>query len=145
MGSESTISNASSLDHEHCKHKMPLWDRLGVFVSGLCVVHCVGFPLLILTLPYIMGPKLHNHNHSFHKVIFVLIILVASVAFVRGYLHHRQLKPVLWFFSGLAFIIASFLLGGHHPGLLDVGLSVFGSALIIRAHFLNHVCRICNT
>lgn len=110
------------------------WDSLGVVVSALCVVHCVGTPLLLGLLPAFGLAFLARDG--FHQALAALVLAVAVLAFVPGYRTHR--KPSVPVLGAIGIV----LLGGaaFAPGLSVLGESVItaiGGTLLVAAHVLN--------
>lgn len=63
-------------------------DRLGVFASAACAVHCLAAPLLFLAVPSIAEVWSHPLSHA---VIALLVLPLASTVLLRGYrTHHRH-------------------------------------------------------
>ena len=76
-------------------NRLRLWDKAGVVLSGLCLVHCLGIPLLLLISP-VIGHELIHQDTIFHKWFFVGVITVAAVAFYLGYRVHNNFRPLIW-------------------------------------------------
>ena len=63
-------------------------DRLGVFASAACAVHCLVAPLLFLIVPSIAGVWSHPLSHA---VIALVVLPLASSVLFKGYrLHGRR-------------------------------------------------------
>lgn len=123
------------------KRSHSFWDQVGITVSSLCFLHCAITPVLLLTLPW-MGE--HFHSHYFHVFIFVLVLPIGLYAFFQGYGHHRKTK-VLWLgIPGLLLVTtAAFLPHEISEMIGEELLTVFGSVLLIAAHYFNRrSCRI---
>ncbi|MFN7262404.1 MAG: MerC domain-containing protein [Pseudobdellovibrionaceae bacterium] len=117
-----------------------LIDTLGMILSGLCALHCLALPVVMLSLP-IMA-RYYLAHPLFHLVFAAVILPLGLWAFVRGYLHHRKgwilslglvgllmisfLPPIL---HGL---VAGIRLDWNEPLLLSVA-----SGLLIFAHYKN--------
>lgn len=121
-----------------------LWDRLGIFLSGLCAVHCLLVPVLLMTSPSLAAYWVHDED-PFHQLVFVAILSVALVAFVLGYRVHRSLGPVLWMLLGVGLIlVATFFASNWWGDSWSYALSFVGGLTLMRAHFLNRAhCRSC--
>lgn len=119
-----------------------LADKLGICLSGLCLIHCIILPVLILVLP-----SMHFWLEwtYFHDVMLVALPALALGAFVPGFRKHRNRVVFYWATPGLALIVMGTLFFGEH-GWREVSLSILGSFLLIRAHRLNrHLCACCKT
>jgi len=106
-------------------------DGLGVFLSGLCAVHCIGGIIAVAGLGLggglLLAPEIH-------RVGLVLAAIVAAVAIGLGALRHRRAVPLLVALAGLACMGAA-LLVGH--GVEEAVLTVFGVVLVAIGHLLN--------
>jgi chromate transport protein ChrA len=121
-------------------------DRLGICLSGLCAIHCLVTPLLILLLPsfhFFQAYSLHEFDEWFHGILLVVLPVVAIIAFVPGYLRHRDWKVFGWSIAGFSAILVA-IIAFHENLWLSTPLMIAGSLLLIRAHFLNrHLCACC--
>ncbi len=124
--------NPNSLKWEHA-------DFGGIALSFICGVHCIILPLVLALLPSV-GWSIHS-NESFEITMVILIIVLGSVIFVRGYFNHGRWQVILF----LAFGAAVFIF--IRPGLgnsMHIYASVLGGASFIVGHLYNwHWCRTC--
>jgi hypothetical protein len=148
---DKTLSHESCCEVDHTAHesfeqKTGRWDKIGIFLSSLCAVHCLLTPLVILALPFLGESFEHEASHVFHIVMALVVVPVAYYAFFSGYRHHHK-KGVL--FSGLfgASLIglAAFL---PHEWVefyeLDV-MTILGSLILVTAHVINRKACQCHT
>jgi hypothetical protein len=112
------------------------WDKLGIFLSALCALHCVLTPIFVLSLP-IMA-RYYLANPYFHVLIAFLILPVGLWAFVRGYGHHHNSR-VLWLgLPGLLIVaVVPILVHNFRLPWNELAWMVSGSFLLIRAHWIN--------
>ncbi|MFT3948175.1 MAG: MerC domain-containing protein [Agriterribacter sp.] len=113
------------------------YDRLGIFTSIACAIHCTLLPLFISSLPF-LGIDILEHKGIEWSMIG-LAFLFGIVSLYHGYKqHHHRLLPVLLFGAGFSFLILNQLTGEQY-----IYLFIPLSALcIISAHSLNIVyCR----
>ena len=109
-----------------------VWDRLGVFLSGLCAMHCLTLPVLLLTLPCeILGAQIHEALHPAMAVFLIPITLRAARQAPGARLLHTGLTLVWLAVPGHAF-------AGECVGLV---LTLAGSAALILGHRANLFCR----
>ena len=122
-------------------------DRLGIFLSGLCMVHCALTPLAILAIPAL---GLDFIRHGFHFWIAFLIAGAALAAFIPGFRTHGQGAIFAWALPGFALIVAGTTIGESfdHSRVaftVETVLSLIGGACLIRAHLLNRrLCECCH-
>jgi hypothetical protein len=136
-------------DHPHphdpgAKSQMRLWaDRVGVFLSAACAIHCLLTPFMILALPSLGLFELH---HQFHETLLVILPLVALLAFIPGYLNHRDRRIFFWAAPGFALIASVAFLFEHTHDILPTIVSIAGSLCLIQAHLLNRrLCACCGS
>jgi len=120
-------------------------DRLGVWMSSLCVIHCIATPVLI-SLSAVWAHFLPSEERT-HRSLAVVIATLGALALVRGYRSHRSLRVLLLMIAGLACIFATAWWGDRLPShRCEVLITLCGSCLMIAAHRLNHTfCRNCRT
>lgn len=118
-------------------------DRLGIFISSLCIVHCLLLPIFILSLP-IMA-RYYLAHPWFHVVIAVLVIPVGLFAFIRGFRHHRKKIVVGLGIPGLLIVaFGPLLVHTLFNKWNEAAILLVGSALLIAAHILNRrECKTC--
>ena len=121
------------------KHKF--WDRLGITLSGLCLVHCIALPLLLGVFPFFNN---HFINEEFHLYFAILIIISALFAFIPGYQKHQDKKVVSIAFFGVTLLIIGVVIGHlgehhdhQHSSLEEYAFSIPGSLLLTYAHNKN--------
>jgi len=116
------------------------WDRLGVFASSLCAVHCLCLPWLLVAMPFLAGTILADREVELWFVVGS--ILLATVCTVGGCRAHRK-----WWLLGLV-TTGAVALGCVHvtapPFCCAKDLSwphalgaAFGGGLLATSHFLN--------
>lgn len=66
-------------------------DILGVVISGLCIIHCIVTPFIVIAL----GLTSHNHHpiFSWHG-IFLMLALLALFLSIKG--AEKSIKWILW-------------------------------------------------
>ena len=105
-----------------------------MWLSGLCLVHCLAFPLAVL-----MAPTLANWlgatETMTHWILFGIALPISAVALTRGYQRlHSGLTLVLGY-TGLAVMLfaVSHIFGSE----LEVLLTVIGVSAVMYAHWRN--------
>ena len=112
------------------------WDRIGVIVSSVCLVHCLLLPIIVATLPlWPLGESLHVW---LHPVFALLLIPITLMAIRSGLRKHGQKAPGLLLGSGLLVILGAALWGHATPGFAaESMLTLAGSGLLISGHWRN--------
>lgn len=109
------------------------WDRFGILLSGLCVVHCVALPVFFAVFPTYSNGFLEER---FHGYTLGFILLSAFMAFVPTYMKHKKAGIlVLPTIAIIILAISAFVLHGDNHGYTESIGSIIGSALLIYAHY----------
>jgi uncharacterized membrane protein YfcA len=118
-------------------------DRLGIWASTLCIVHCIVTPV-VLSLSVVSAHFLPSEERT-HRTLALLIAVLGVLALTRGYRRHRRVRVVLFMGIGLAFIFAGAYWGDRLPSHgMEVIITFVGSCFMIAAHRLNHTfCNDC--
>ena len=106
-------------------------DRIGVLLSGLCLIHCVAGLFLVGMLGVGGGVLLNPDIHRW-GLVFALVIGAATIGI--GALRHGRFLPLAIGSIGLS-LMAGAVAVGH--GSEEVALTVCGVLLVATAHILN--------
>lgn len=120
------------------------WDRTGIVLSGACLVHCLALPFLVASLP-VFGLGIFLRV-DVHKYLAILLIFTSALAFVPGYLTHKDRTVFYWLMPGLSMLMAAAFLN-YPSGAFDwkFPVNILGGMCLIRAHVLNRTfCRTCS-
>ena len=101
------------------------WDRAGIVVSGLCLVHCLAGLILVGVLG--LGGEVLL-NPAIHRVGLVAAIGIAGATIGANALRGPRGAPLL------ALMVAA-VVAGH--GAAEVLLTMTGVALVAAAHVAN--------
>lgn len=107
------------------------WDRFGVVLSALCMVHCLGLPALAILLPALALPS----SHAFHVGLLAFVAPIALIALAAGFRRHRAWAPVTAGAFGLCLLILAVAPG--LPETAEKGLTVAGGVVLVVAHLAN--------
>ena len=111
------------------------WDRTGIFVATLCLIHCLALPLLLALIPTT------QFLHSTLWIEFTVLslgVLIGSISFFTSYKKHKMLQPMFVGFIGICFLLFS-LIDSHTHGLRS-GLhwsTIIGGSFLIAGHLWN--------
>jgi hypothetical protein len=118
-------------------------DRIGLSLSVLCAVHCVGTLVLVAGLG-IGGSVLLDP--AIHRVGLVRAMLVVGVAIGAGALRHRKPAPFVIAMMGLTFMGGAMAAPRESE---EAVLTIIGVSLVALAHVLNvrhlHRCNLRHT
>jgi len=106
-------------------------DRVGMFLSGLCAVHCVLGIVIVAGLGLSGGILL---DPAIHRVGLVLATLIAASAIGLGALRHRRPLPFVIAMMGISFMGGG--LAVDH-GVEEAVLTIIGVSLVALGHVLN--------
>lgn len=113
------------------------WDKVGIGLSSLCMVHCLATPFLFLALPA-AGSLFLNSAEQFHWLMAVVVLPVALLAFLRGYTHHRRARTLVLGFTGVALLYAALAVHEMFSETMPHTLiTIAGSAFLLAGHILN--------
>ncbi len=106
-------------------------DRMGILLSGLCVLHCLAGIVLVAGLglggEFLFAP-------SIHRIGLALAIVIGGITLLMGVLRHGDSRPLQIGVAGLALMIAA-LVVGH--GVPEAVLTISGVTLLAWAHLRN--------
>jgi hypothetical protein len=109
-------------------------DRAGVVLSSACALHCALMPAVAGVLPIIglndVVPE------TVESMLLLTSVIVAMVSLAGGCRHHRQWRPWLFLFGGLALISVGRLLLDE-VRWFETGIVTTGALLIATAHLVN--------
>jgi len=113
-----------------------LWDRMAVFVSGLCLVHCVSTIAFVAILSSAGGLLL---DPLIHEVGLGIAITLGLFTLGRGVLDHGYIMPVAVGSLGLGMMMGAITLGhdGGHGGP-EILYTMLGVGFLALAHDLNY-------
>ncbi|MFW7379792.1 MAG: MerC domain-containing protein [Oligoflexus sp.] len=110
-----------------------IYDKLGIFASSSCLIHCLSAPALIILLP--ASGRVIEHE-LFHLLVLLVVAPVAVFALYRGYVRHQSKAILSLGILGLSLLI----LGIHSEQIqnyLETMFSLTGSAALVVAHTWN--------
>ena len=114
--------------------KMGKWfDGLAVGASALCLVHCLGLPLLIAALPAVAGQI--GAGEGFHLAVLLFALPTSGFALIEGWRRHRGLAPL--FVGGVGLVLLAAGLAFGNWAAVETGMTVAGSLLLAAAHVAN--------
>ncbi|MBL6749815.1 MAG: MerC domain-containing protein [Nevskia sp.] len=112
-------------------------DRLGIVLSGICIVHCLALPLLLAALPLVGGSVFGGH--AFHEWLLVAVVPVSLVALGFGYRRHGDANVMRLGGAGLALLCFA-TYGYRLVGLSEDwerAISIVGGLIHAAGHVLN--------
>ena len=118
-------------------HIQKVGDKMAIFLSSLCVIHCLVTPIVIIALPS-LGSLFADNHEVFHKVLLFFVLPVGLVALYAGYRHHHSAKVFSVGLLGLSLLtIAAFFVHERWGEVAETVLTVLASVIIVIAHLMN--------
>jgi len=111
-----------------------IWDKIGLCASGLCLIHCLATPILLLLMPgFQFSEGFDEHMHEIFAVIVVTSIMFAVYPHCRK---HGHKDIIAYAFIGVALILVSVFFQDIPLDLSHI-LTIIGSIFLIIAHVKN--------
>jgi hypothetical protein len=119
-------------------------DKVGMFSSATCAVHCMLLPFLISILP-LYGLSFIV-NESFEIIMLMASITLAILSLCLGYKTHKNKKMFFLFSAGISLILLGRFAHENNWGLSSIVILFIGGLLISGSHFVNNkLCKSCNS
>jgi hypothetical protein len=117
-------------------------DYFGMTASTLCLLHCLGLPLLLSVFP-LFGLALGDE--VVHQYMAVMVTLPVVFALIPGFVVHRRwLVLILGGFGLACFIAAVLFIEPLYGETAETVLAMIGGAHLFVAHLKNRTfCRSC--
>ena len=123
---------------------MPYLDRIGVFLSATCLLHCLALPVLLTIAPITQTGLLDEQ--TFHLALLWFILPVSLIALGIGCRQHKDLLILLLGGTGLSLLLFAGLVG--HSVLTPTaerGVIIVAGLILAAAHLRNFkICRATN-
>ncbi|WP_159647205.1 MerC domain-containing protein [Sphingorhabdus sp. 109] len=103
-----------------------------LFLSGLCVVHCIGLPLLFLVVP--VFANVFAFPDAFHAYALLLAVPLSLTSLIYGASQHRSFTPLAIGTFGLLLMAVALSEKYHHA---EVILTLLGASSVALAHLSN--------
>ena len=119
----------------HDTQKSSDWlDGAAVFLSGLCLVHCLALPLVVTGVPFLA----QFADSHLHYQVLVAVVPLSVFALGIGFRRHRDARILAGGACGLLLLIVGATVAHTQLGLLaDRLFTVAGSLTLATAHWKN--------
>ena len=111
--------------HYHSLNKVGLW------LSVLCTIHCLAMPFLMTTLPFLGGSFLSEKSEIY--MIGVSAIL-AIFLLIKDYRNHQNSLPLTLLSIALCFNFVGLFLA---KGIYEILFNVIGALMMASAYYIN--------
>lgn len=111
-----------------------LLDKVAVGLSGLCLLHCLLLPFVVVTLPF-LGQFDDDHLHT---ELLIFVIPVSVIALAVGFRRHGHSSVIFSGVVGLIILTLGALVVHELYGLIaDRAMTVTGSLILAVTHYQN--------
>ncbi|MDA9109900.1 MerC domain-containing protein [Woeseiaceae bacterium] len=116
-------------------HKTKKLDNLSIWLSGLCILHCLALSIITISIP-LFGEFFGRH---YHAIMLFVIIPISLVALYRGYRNHKN-TPItcLGCFGILMILFGGTIIHNQYSLLADSLFTISGSLALSLAHYYNN-------
>ncbi len=115
-------------------------DKLGIWLSGVCMIHCLLTPILLLLLPMFSLAK----SEWVHILLACVLPLITLAAFMPGYRRHHDKAVIALGVLGLVFIAFAAFDPLHLLNeITESMVTTFGSLSLISGHIRNRRLNAC--
>ncbi|MEM8799136.1 MAG: MerC domain-containing protein [Pseudomonadota bacterium] len=108
-------------------------DAIGIGLSGLCIVHCLLMPLVVVALPALAGSTVEGVWG--HALLLAIAIPVSVTAFVSGLRSHGGVRPSIIGGLGLLLMTSALLPWWTEAG--ERAITIIGVVVLASGHFIN--------
>ncbi len=122
-----------------------LFARFSIFLSSLCVIHCLATPFVLLVLPA-MATFL---SETFERILVLSVVPLSLIGFAPTWLRHKNNRLMILYILSISLILFSqFVLHAGHEhaagesaslmGWLRAGTTFSGALLLAWVVFQNN-------
>jgi len=115
-------------------------DIAGISLSGVCFIHCLLTPIMIMISPIISFGFFSSHE--FHETIIYFVIPFAVIALAIGCKKHHDLIVAILGIVGIFILFTALWVHEHEsnfPEVYSILITMTGSLIIIGAHYRNRL------
>lgn len=113
------------------------FDKIGILLSGVCLVHCLITPVFITLMP-ILSLSVAVEHLMFHTLMLWLVLPTSCIALFLGCRKHKQVSIVITGLIGMSVLISVALFG--HDVYGETGekfATAIGGLIVAASHYLN--------
>lgn len=108
------------------------FESSAMLLSGLCILHCLGTPLLLALLPALSS--IIAVPEEFHFYVVLITLPLSLLALAIGAREHKSFMPLALGVFGLIFMTAALTEKFHEHEII---LTVIGASALVFAHINN--------
>lgn len=120
---------------EHGTVRSPeVLDKAAVALSGLCLLHCLALPFVVVLLPFLNEVAIDR----WHAPMLLVVIPVSVFAFAVGFRRHGNRGVLAIGTAGMLLMLVGGTVGHYLMGLTtDRVLTIAGALVLAAAHYRN--------
>ncbi|MFT4646014.1 MAG: hypothetical protein ACI8ZX_002438 [Planctomycetota bacterium] len=105
------------------------------WLSVICLIHCISFPIIIAILPVI--GIVFEINEWIEIGIILSVLIFGSYSLIHAYItHHKNIKPLVIFYFGMSISFYIHFIAHDHSSNALI-LEIISGAIIAGAQFYN--------
>jgi hypothetical protein len=110
-------------------------DNISIYISGFCLIHCLAFPILSVSIP-IYGIFKGNH---FHEILLFSIIPISSIVLYRGFKNYKNRRIIsVGVIGGILVFLGATVLHSQTKSIYELAITIICSLLLAFTHFNNN-------
>lgn len=110
--------------------------KYSYWLSIVCLIHCISFPLLIAILPFL--DIVFEINKWLEIAIILSVVIFGTYSLFHAYkTHHHNKSPLIIFFIGIIISIYIHFIAHDFSNGLSIFLEIFSGILLAGAQFYN--------
>ena len=123
------------MENKRLRLMSKIWDKMGICASGICLIHCLVTPVLLLVFPtFQFGFIGHESFHHYLTLTVVISIVFAVYPTCREHGH----KDIIALAAAGVLSVVTALFLHEISEFLEQSLTILGSVFLIAAQ--NQAC-----
>ncbi|WP_435357355.1 MerC domain-containing protein [Emticicia sp. SJ17W-69] len=113
------------ITHYHTLNKVGLW------LSILCTIHCIAMPFLITAIPFLSGSFISERSEIY---LIGVSAIIAVFLLVKDYRNHQNALPLILLAFAFSFNLIGLFLA---KGIYEITFNVIGALTMATAYWIN--------
>jgi hypothetical protein len=106
-------------------------NKVGFWLSALCVIHCLAMPFIITALPFLSSNLISEQTE---KLLIGISAVLAIILLRKDFRNHQNISPFIFLAIALCF---NFIGIFWAKGTLETVFNVIGGLLTATAYYSN--------
>ena len=109
-------------------------DRAAVMLSGLCLLHCLALPFLLVSLPALSALS----GGHLHAQILIVAIPISAIALGLGFRRHGSRSVLAFGVLGMLLLVVGGTVAHSYYGIVaDRSFTISGALVLAVTHYFN--------